>query len=248
MIWLKKILIRLGISKIHSFPQPYNYVTNEYDLSDSSDKDKIQVHRDFLKSLIDEENNRQNSIENKTSQIISQTSIIFSLVGLFIPVIIDKSAETNLFLRILIIIMVAVAFIFYFVSIRNALKNFDVIKFRYATPSPLNVFNFKSKSVEEFNSELVRDYLYCINKNIVLNNIKATNLLHSHNAFKLANATTAITIICLCIGIFFIESKDEVIKIEQPIKIEKIDSIIGKMQPLYIHDTIVIHDTIIVKK
>lgn len=250
MIWLKKTFIRLGIVKIRSFPEPYNYIINDYDLSDSSDKDKIEVHRDFLKSLIDEENNRQNSIENKTSQIISQTSIIFSLVGLFIPVIIDKSGETNLFLRILIIIMVIVAFIFYFLSISNALKNFDVIKFRYTTPTPLNVYNFKEKSIEEFNSELVRDYLYCINKNIVLNNIKATNLLHSHNAFKLANATTAITIICLCIGIFFIKNKDEVIKIEQPIKIEKIDSIIDKMKPVYIyqHDTITIHDTIVIKK
>lgn len=250
MSWLKKTLISLGIGKIHSFAEPYNYIIKEYDLSDSSDNDKIELHRDFLKSLIDEENNRQNSIENKTSQIISQTSIIFSLVGLFIPVIIDKSGETNLFLRILIIIMVVVAFIFYFLSISNALKNFDVIKFKYATPSPLNVFTFKNKSIEDFNSELVRDYLYCINKNIVLNNIKATNLLHSHNTFRLANATTAITIICLCIGIFFIKDKDAVIKIKNPIKIEKIDSIIKKMQPIYMHrnDTIIIHDTIFIKK
>jgi len=247
MSWLKKALISIGIAKIHSFPEPYNYNINIYDLSHLSDKDKIEVHRDFLKSLMDDENNRQNFIENKTSQIISQTSIIFSLVGLFIPIIIDKSGESSLFLRILIISMVVIAFIFYFLSISNALKNFDVIKFRYSKPTPFNVLTFKDKSIEEFNAELVRDYLYCINKNVVLNNIKATNLLHSHNTFKLANATTAITIICLCIGIFFLKDKDEVIKIENPIKIEKIDSILNKMQPIFKHDTIIIHDTVISK-
>ncbi|MBC8883733.1 hypothetical protein H9X57_11290 [Flavobacterium piscinae] len=218
-------------------------------LSSKTDSEKIISHKEFLKSAIDEENNRLSLIENKTSQIISQTSIVFSLLGLFMPIIIDKTGETNIYIKVAIIFLVLIAFIFYLLTINNALKNFNINKFSYSVPTPENVLTLQNNTVEEFNSELIRDYLYCINKNIVTNNRKATNLLHSHNTFKFANLITGLIVVFLSVMILFSKNDDPKIHIEKAVKIDKLDSIIRTIKPIFIiqQDTVVVRDTIYLK-
>jgi hypothetical protein len=123
--------------------KPENIV---YDLDQNSDSEKITLHRDFLKSALEEENNRLGFIENKTSQIISQTSIVFSLVGLFIPLLINRFENENLLLRVIIIGLLVVTFILYLLSFTNALKNFNVKKFRYPYSNSRNVTNLKDNT------------------------------------------------------------------------------------------------------
>ena len=92
---IKSFLKGLGILPIDE-SNPISNTSEIYDLKESSDSDKIKEHKDFLKSALEEENTRLGHIENKTSQIISQTSIVFSLVGLFIPLIIGKAESSAL--------------------------------------------------------------------------------------------------------------------------------------------------------
>ena len=230
----KNFLLSIGINSIEEHPEPFTYNCNDYDLKKLSDSEKIIEHRNFLKSVLEDENNRLGFIENKTSQIISQTSIVFSLVGLFVPIIMDRFEGAAIFLKFLIIILLLITFSFYLLSITNALKNFDIKKFRYPYTNPANVLDFKEKSIEEFNSELVRDYLFCINKSIQINNEKATNLLHAYKAFKFGNFSTGIIVMCVCSMLLFTKKEETSFNVKNQIEIKNLDSLLKQNKPIII--------------
>lgn len=231
---VKCFFTSIGMIPIKENTEPLGYDYKDYDLKKDIDVEKIIQHKEFLKSLLEEENNRLGYIENKTSQIISQTSIVFSLVGLFVPLIIDRFEDASLYLKILIIILLLLTFSFYLLAITNALKNFDVKKFKYPYANLTTVLNSKDKSIAEFNSELVRDYLYCINKTIQINNLKATNLLHGYKSFKLGNFSTGIIVIIVCSMLLFTKSEESYVNIKNPIEIKDFDKILKKNRPIII--------------
>jgi hypothetical protein len=218
---IKEIFKSIGLISIKELSLPFSYNHNDYNLSKK--KEKIQAHKEFLLSILQEENNRLNYLENKTTQIISQTSIIFSLVGLIIPIIIDRFDDINLYIKVILILSLIIGFFMYLLAITNALKNFNIKKYQYPYPNPANVITLKDSSIEEFYSELVRDYLYSINKTIHINNIKGSNLLHAYKAFKIANYITGFIISVICFLILFTKQKENIskIKIENPIEIKK---------------------------
>lgn len=200
-------LRNIGVLKKEELSAPFSYNIYDYDLKKNADK--IDVHKNFLYSVLQEENNRLNIIEGKTTQIISQTSIVFSLVGLIIPILIDKFSSINVFVKVIIILFLLVGFFFYLNSISNALKNFNLKKYKYPYSNPSNVIDFKDKTIEEFNSEIVRDYLYSINKTIQINNVKGSNLISAYLCFKIANIFTGIIILIICSLILFVNSNKE---------------------------------------
>ncbi|GEL12034.1 hypothetical protein SAMN05192550_3002 [Flavobacterium glycines] len=116
---MKNFLESIGVISIKKEEEPNSYNHKDYNLKKESDSDKIVVHKEFLKSILEEENNRLGFIENKTSQIISQTSIVFSLLGLFVPIIMDRFESTSLFLKISIIGLLLVTFLFFVLSFIN---------------------------------------------------------------------------------------------------------------------------------
>lgn len=231
---LKKFLKSIGVIPIKGEKEPCNYNHKDYDLEAQSDLEKIILHKEFLKSVLEEENHRLGFIENKTSQIISQTSIVFSLLGLFVPIVMDRFEDTALFLKISIIGLLLVTFLFYLFSITNALKNFDIKKFKYPRANPSNVLDLKTNSIEQFNAELVRDYLYSIDKAVKINNEKGTNLLHAHKAFKLGIFLTGILVMLVCIILFFSKKEEPIVSIKQPIEIKDLDSLLKKNRPIMI--------------
>lgn len=231
---MKKFLKSIGVISIKKEQEPCAYKHTDYDLEVQSDSEKIVLHKDFLKSVLEEENQRLGFIENKTSQIISQTSIVFSLLGLFVPIVMDRFENTALSLKISIIGFLLVAFLFYLLSITNALKNFDIKKFKYPRANPSNVLDFKTNSIEQFNAELVRDYLYSIDKAVKINNEKGTNLLHAHKAFKLGIFLTGILVMFVYLILFFAKKEEPTISIKQPIEIKHLDSLLKKNRPIII--------------
>jgi hypothetical protein len=231
---MKNFLKSIGVIPLKKGNESDSYVHKNYDLNKESDSEKIALHKEFLKSILEEENNRLGFIENKTSQIISQTSIVFSLLGLFVPVIMDKFENISLFLKISIIVLLLVTFLFYLLSITNALKNFNIKKFNYPRANPANVLDFKTESIEDFNAELVRDYLYSIDKAVKINNEKGTNLLHAHKSFKLGIFLTGILVMFVSSILFFVKKEEPSITIKNPIEIKHFDSILKKNRPIII--------------
>jgi hypothetical protein len=193
----------------------------------SVDTEKIKIHREFLKANEAEENSRLAVIEGKTSQLVSQTGMIFSLLSLFIPIIIDKLSDKHFVICFLFMAFLAMAFILYILTIWNATKNFNVKKFSYMRPSAKNVITHQDKTPSEFSAVEVQDLLLGANHNQELNNIKATNLIHSYNSFKVANIFTALIGILICFVLLFTKQKQNTIIIENPIKIQNFDTAIN---------------------
>lgn len=228
---------------------PYNYNSQDFKYLNENDKsNKLIVHKEFLKSLLEDERSRLENIESKTSQLISQTSLIISLASLFIPLLIEKSNDIAIIFKVIFVLILISTYSFYLLTIINALKNYNLKKFNYATPSPQNVIDFKDKSIDEFNEELIKDYLYSINENQKINNIKATNVLHSYNSFKTANILLSVLVIIVCLLSFFTKENSSKIEIQNPIEF-KIDEPINLenkelKKPIYIIKT----DTIYIEK
>ena len=230
---VKKVFRSVGLYLKEDDSYPESLDASSYQLVE--DEIKIRAHLDFLSSLAENEENRLNSIESKTSQLIAQTGIIFSLLGLFIPIIMDKASAFQLWIKVILLLLLLIAFFFYLLTIHNALRNYQINKFNYSRPGANNVLEFMNNTVEEFHAETVRDLLSCIKKNAHINNKKGTNLLHSYKAFKIANLTTGILVGLFSISILFLDERKETVSLEGPVEIRKMDVIIRQLDRLDKH-------------
>lgn len=171
------------------------------------DLEKLKSHRDFLKSIEADENSRLTTIENKTSQLVSQTALIFALLTLFIPIIIDKIELV--YLRAAFLFLLFFVFTFYLLTIHNAAKNYNVKNFIYGRSSPEEVENYKDKTNIQFLANDIKNLLITIPINIETNNKKATNVIYSYNSFRLANILTGVLAFLLCVSLTILPSKSE---------------------------------------
>lgn len=208
---------------------------------DGQDAEKIREHRDFLLRLEENEHKRLDSIEAKTSQLIAQTGIIFSLLGLFIPIMMDKAASLSVNKKVFIISLLILASFFYLLTIHNALKNFWITKFKYIRPSPNNVLNLKDASLEDFLIEEVKDILNGNRQHVHINNKKGSNLLHSYNCFKIANIFTGLLIVLFSVFILKYSSEKDSVKIDGPVEIKDLEKFLQQQtKPLSISDKLII--------
>jgi F0F1-type ATP synthase assembly protein I len=207
----------------------------------TGDKDKITVHRDFLQSLNEKEDKRLESIDAKTTQMIAQTGIIFSLLGIFIPIFLDKASSLHPVFKIILLIFLILACFCHIMTIHNALKNYRINKFAYVIPSAQNVMDFKDAGTEAFLAEEVRDLMHSVAKSEWNNNRKATNLLHSYFTFKIANILTGAIVILFASSMLFYNKEEDTVTITKPVQIQGLDTLSNRIQAAGAkRDTIVI--------
>lgn len=189
---------------------------------EGNDLSRLKLHRDFLKSIENDENSRVMSIENKTSQLISQTGIIFALLSLFIPLILDKIEFIQL--KLIFLGILFWVYVLYSLTIYNGLKNYFIKKFPYSRVSAANVITHKDSSEEVFLVEEIRDLLHCIDANTRLTNRKGRNLNYAYIAFRNATVLSGVLVLLLCFSMVFWPPKKEPISIQNPIRVEQIET------------------------
>ena len=200
---------------------PYSYNIEDYV---TTDKKKINTHKELLKEIERKEDERLNIIDTKTSQMITFSGIIFSALSLFIPVLINKVADQSFNIRVLFIINLILTFIFYILTIYNAAKNYNIGKFIYSGSDPNNVIKYQNMKVNNFISIEIKDLLYSNNQNLKTNNDKANNLIYSYRNFRIAILFTAILGVLICSSLLFVKQKENSIIIKNPIQLQNIDS------------------------
>jgi hypothetical protein len=205
----------------------------------------LTEHRDYLLHLEDGEEKRLEGIESKTTQLIAQSGIVFSLLSIFIPILVEKSADIFLLYRIVIFVLLLISISFYILSIINAAKNYLVNRYQYAAPTPETVIEFGARTKEAFLSEQIKDLIKTIKVGKHQNNRKASNLIHSSRSFQVANVFSAILVIIFALVLFNRKSEVEPTVIKNPLKIEGMDSLIKaikeqdlKLRPVFKTDTI----------
>ncbi len=218
---MRKILNFLGLWLANDNSNPIEFDASEYK---TTEKEKIKVHKELLESLEKKEDDRLTIIDSKTSQIITYTGIIFSALSLFIPILLSKIAEHNLVLRVIFIVILVFAFLFYTLAIHNAIRNYNMGNFPYSRSDPKNVIKYQDKSSNEFTSIEIRDLIYSYKQNSKSNDKKADNLIYAYRTFRIANVLTAIIGILICSSLLFAKSQEKESIIKNSVKIENLDS------------------------
>jgi hypothetical protein len=218
---MKTILNYVGLWLKKNDANPYNYSASNYV---TTDEKKVIAHKELLKSLEKKEDDRLTIIDTKTSQIVTYTGIIFSALSLFIPILLDKISDHSLSLRLVFIAVLIFSFLFYVLTIHNAIRNYNIGKFYYSRSDPNNVIKYQDKSVDEFTSIEIQDLLYAYNQNSKTNDEKANNLIYAYRTFRIANVLTAIMGALICTSLLFAKAKDKDVTIRNPIQIQNFDS------------------------
>lgn len=221
---MKKLLSYFGIVVTVKKENPFSYNYKDYKLKRG--KEKALAHKNFLRERQEQENQRLAMLENKTSQFLAQTGIIFSLLSLFIPLMLNQLESSLIWIKIALFSLLIITFLFYVLTIVNALKNFNVKNFNYSQPAAKNVITFQDESITSFYSEETRDLLFALNQNTKINHKKADNLIYSYRSFKAANITLAFLVIVFSGNMLFSQNKEQMLGKDVPIKVEGMDSLL----------------------
>lgn len=178
--------------------------------------DKIE----YVKGIFQFEENRQSTIENKISQIIGQSGVVFSLAGLFIPLFFDKLDGIDLWKKVILISLFLIAIFFYLWSILKATQSYQINNYKYATGDPDTVINHKDEA--QLKKVIVKDLIYSCKVGEISNNHKANKLLFANNAFKSGSITMGILLLFFCFFVFSYKPVTEITKM----KITNLDSVI----------------------
>ncbi|TSJ36614.1 hypothetical protein FO440_22570 [Mucilaginibacter corticis] len=192
-------------------------------------KDKI----DYLKNIYDEENARQPVLEGKCSQNIANSGIFLTLIGLLIGILSNTQSDLNVVVKCLLVAVIIAITVMNVFCIINALKALDPVNYPYARGNPNTVNEFSTTTA--FEEEVVKDYIYCIEKNMLLNNKKASYLIASRKAYVSGIYLTGFfTIFLVCYLTFFMPATPEKIhKVEilKPVTLEmKSNALLQKAQ------------------
>ena len=106
----KEYLAQIGLERFHFKPSDIPEAVWAYQ---DQDNDRPEAHMNFLKTLLDNENRRLELIESKSTQLIGQTGLIFSLLSLFVPLLADKMEGIAIGFKIELILLLLSSFIFY---------------------------------------------------------------------------------------------------------------------------------------
>jgi hypothetical protein len=177
-------------------------------------EDKIE----YLQNLYEEENDRQKIIEGKCTQIVSNSGIFLSLIGLLITILFNTRDAMHPAVKIILAICITGIIVLYIISMVNGMQGINPLKYYYARGSAETVKQFTDAT--KFKEELVNDYLYCIEKNHKLNTEKLDFLGRARTAFVRGIYTTGgLTFILMCYLTFFY--------ITAPVKPQRIEIVAG---------------------
>ncbi len=174
---------------------------------DVDDREKLAIHREYLKGLHSDENERLKLIEAKSSQLFSQTGLIFTIMSLFLPLIIEKTGESALRYASLVLLLLAASA--YIATISFAAANLNIKKYKYQRLRAEEVLNLQNEREESFRRKEVEGLLTSFQANVKLNNQKGTNLLNGYWFFRAANILTILLSLAICSSLVWMPKKKE---------------------------------------
>jgi hypothetical protein len=187
--------------------------------------DNLDLKTEYLKTLDAQENDRRASIDTKTSQLIGQTGIIFSIVSLFITNFISKFNSWHIWFQVLIIAFFLITLGLYLMAIIKATEYLNIHKYKYGQRNVSTVSQVFA-SEEAFKTEEIKDMIYSIERNTKVTNQKCNNLVYAHRFFRVGTISVGILSVLMILSAYITSpAVTTTIKLEQPISIKGIDSL-----------------------
>jgi len=191
--------------------------------------DALDLKVGYLKSLDSQEGTRLSVIETKTSQVIGQTAIIFSLLSIFISNYLTNLKNAPFFIQASLIFVFILTLFFYLVTIFQATKYLNIGRYAYGQRSVSTVQKI-FKNEDEFKIEEIKDLIYSIERNIKVNNQKSNNLLYAYRSFRIGTILIGLlAIMLIASGYFLPKTGITKVNIENPVVIKNLDSVISTL-------------------
>jgi hypothetical protein len=211
--------------------------------------DNLELKMDYLKELDRQESSRQTIIETKTSQLVGQTGIIFTILGLFIANYISKFNSWPFSFQIGLILFFLISFFFYLCTIFQATKYLNVSKYSYGQRD-VSTVKKKFSTQEDFRIEEIKDLIYSIQRNTQINNLKCNNLMYAYRAFRVGTITGGLLSVLLIFSAFSTPNAGPIqVQVENPIVLENLETLLKnierelkdiRLNPLVLKDTCLI--------
>jgi len=209
---IKKYFEFIGLSS--SRP---NDVPNKEDYKNSDDINLSKNYLDYLKELDHYQNERQQVIENKNAQIVGQASIVVTILGLFIPLLLEEFIELGMIWKILTAITFLFIFGHYFLSIYHSTRTLLIDRYTYSTGSTKTITKKNRATLElTFINEQIKDLIYIVDNNSKQNSKKGENLILATRTFRIANIGFAFFIIFILIYSFTIQTAPQKVFVISP--------------------------------
>jgi hypothetical protein len=207
-------------------------------------EDELDAKLAYLKALETEENSRQTTIETKTSQLVGQAGIIFSLLSLFIANYISKFTSFPGWVQVLLSVVFLITLCFYLCTIFQATRYLNIRNFHYARRNPETVKTIFA-STNAFKIEEIKDLIYSLDKNTQINTRKANFLLYAYRSFRIGTIGVGVLTVLILLAVFLLPKPETPkINIEEPIQIQGLDSSLNKIKGRLI----IVHDTVCLKQ
>jgi len=208
-MFIQKYLKYIGLVK----DEPQDVKAKTY--TSSKDKDTALRYLYYLKELDHNQRERGTTIENKNSLMIGQVSIVTSIFALFIPLLVNKFNEINIYL------LVGLSFIFllvlghYLLSIIHAIQTLLINKYPYKTRSVITITKEDRADDElSFINAEISDLVSLLDHNREMNNRKGENLILAARCFLIANIGFATLTFFIIISAFFMRHEPNPIEIK----------------------------------
>jgi hypothetical protein len=135
----------------------------------------------YSKEMLDAENERGNTLDNKANNLISVTGISTAFATGVASLIFDKSLPLLLWLILFLYIFIVLSLT---LTVLIASRVVKVGEYMYAYPEISDVFAMGSQTLNKTKKDRLASYLYCYAKNYQINNIKASYLIGSQKWFR----------------------------------------------------------------
>ena len=179
-------------------PTQYQHQPNE---------DVAKLYYSYTQQLLSSESNRHDNFERRSLQLLSQTSVLISLLTLLLSTTASSVSLLDVWQRCILILLLLIIACHFVLSIYHASKNLDSQKFKYKKGSSVTIASDSRKnSVVDFVNGIIADDINCIHNHTLLNDIKGSNTIYSNRSFKIAVLTLPPLVIFLVFSIYFRKS------------------------------------------
>lgn len=167
----------------------------------TKDKEIAKGYLKYLEDLFNYQKSRQETIENKNSQLLGQASIVISIVAFFIPLFYEKFGDISPLFKWTVVISFVSAVFHYSMTIYNAGLILQINKYPYSNGRTRTITK-ESRATNEidFLNEQIGDLVYAINNNIIQNNKKGNSLINAGYCFKIGNFIFLVFTLILLFG------------------------------------------------
>ncbi len=183
--------------------------TQKNDLDDIS----YNEYSKLLDGALSEERERLNSVESKALQIVSQTSIVIAIIGFFAPFALDQLLSNSKLIKAIFIIGLLLVALLFLYAIICSLRNFNLSKFIFVRGSGSTVIDHSHGKISKLNYEIINDKILELRAATHSVNAKASNVIYSFRAFKMAIIILVIYVIGYSCSLFFIQEKNKKIEL-----------------------------------